>query len=286
MIIGAQFYDAGAEGNRRQAHAMDALAGLSGVVAVDLQWQVSPAPRPWIRSEARLREDSRSVTGVTGRVKPITTDAFDALAAIAAREGHRHFLFINSDIAVTPAAVALVAREGKAVYAFGRMDVDADGRERGVLTTGVDGFAFDVAWWRANRRRFRPYIIGEAIWDNVYTAIMMCHGDGLIANRHGEIRHDVHAPAWGRTLFADYNGLLSALDARYFSLWAQYHARLVEARERGASEAEERAIAREVFVWRRSAAAAAAQAGRSLKARLKFRRQRAAWLARAARDQR
>lgn len=246
---------------------------------------VAPAA-PVDRSEPRLREDSCSVTGVTGRVKPITTDAFDALAAIAAREGHRHFLFINSDIAVTPAAVALVAREGREVYAFGRMEVDAEGRERGVLTTGVDGFAFDVGWWRAHRRRFRPYIVGEAIWDNVYTAIMMCHGDGLIANRHGEVRHDAHEPAWGRTLFADYNGLLSALDARYFALWAQYHARLVGARARGASEAEEQAMARDVFVWRRSAAAAAVQAGRSVKARLRFRRQRAAWLAQADRGQR
>ena len=284
MIIGAQFYDAGPEANLRQARAMDALAGLAGVVAIDLQWKPSPAPRPWIRTEAALRQDSCSVTRSTGRVKPIATDAFDALAAIAAREGHRHFLFINSDIAVTPAAVERIANEGKEVYAFGRMDVGADGREQGLLLSGLDGFAFDVRWWQAHRRRFRPYIIGEAIWDNVYAAIMMCHGDGVIANRRGEIRHDAHPTAWGRTLFADYNGFLSALDSRYFSLWVAYYARLVEARARGASEEEERGIARDVFVWRRSSAAAARQAGRGVKARLRFRRQRAAWLARAAGD--
>ncbi len=252
MIIGAQFYDAGPEGNARQAHAMDALAGLAGVVAIDLQWQPSPSPRPWIRAEAALREDSCGVTRAKGRVKPITTDVFDALAAIATRDGHRYFLFVNSDIVVTPAAVELIERGGRQGYALGRMDVEADGRERGVLLSGLDGFAFDVRWWQANRWRFRPYIIGEAIWDDVYAAIMMCHGDGLIANRRGEIRHAAHPMAWGKTLFADYNGYLSALDSRYFSLWVEYYTRLVEARGREASEEEERAIARDVFVWRRS----------------------------------
>ena len=151
MIIGAQFYDAGPEANLRQARAMDALAGLAGVVAIDLQWKPSPAPRPWIRTEVALRQDSCSVTRSTGRVKPIATDAFDALAAIAAREGHRHFLFVNSDIAVTPAAVERIADEGKDVYAFGRMDVDAEGREQGLLVrllsaSYAEGAGFHVVW--------------------------------------------------------------------------------------------------------------------------------------------
>ncbi len=84
-----------------------------------------------------------------------------------------------------------------------------------------------VQWWQRNRSRFRPYILGEACWDNVYTAVMMCHSDGVLLNRDPLILHERHAAAWRDTTpEARYNGLLAALDARYFDLWSQYWHRL------------------------------------------------------------
>ena len=44
-----------------------------------------------------------------------------------------------------------------------------------MVTAGQDMFVVSVQWWQRNRSRFRPYILGEACWDNVYTAVMMCH---------------------------------------------------------------------------------------------------------------
>jgi hypothetical protein len=200
-----------------------------------------------------------------------------ALAATAEAGGHSSFMYINADIVVTPAALALVGASAKQAYAFSRLDVDREsGRELETTLSGIDAFVFDLGWWREHRHRFRPYILGEACWDVVYASVAMCHADGLLA-AHGEIRHERHPTEWGQGAFADYNGYLAAIDSRYFSLWCEYYERLKDLRARGGSRDEERALARETFVWRRSAAAAARQLGRHVKARLSYGRKRAQW---------
>ncbi|HVH27473.1 MAG TPA: hypothetical protein VM818_11960 [Vicinamibacterales bacterium] len=157
------------------------------------------------------------------------------------------------------------------------MDFTPSGEDVGTLVTGFDAFAFELAWWRANRWRFRPYILGEPCWDNVYAALLMCHGVGRLVNKDAVIRHEKHAATWGGGAFAEHNSFLASLDARYFTLWATYHARLLGARTRNASDDDERAIASDVFVWRPSPGRALWQAGRSLKARIRYRKQRARW---------
>ena len=99
----------------------------------------------------------------------------------------------------------------------------------------------------------------------------------MVVNRDAAIRHEIHATAWGAGAFSEYNGFLAALDSGYFTLWATYHAKLVEARARNASDAEERAIAASVFVWRRSPALALRQAARNVRAHVQYRRRRARW---------
>jgi len=274
ILIGTHFYKAHGDSERRQVQAMDALRDLRDVDVVDLQWEPTPQWRPWIRTVEDLHLDSRTVSGCPGRRKPIAADMMRALAGQAQRGGHRYFMLINADIVVTEAAVSLVAQTGNDVYAFSRVDVEPQtGRELEPTLSGLDAFAFDVKWWRANQSRFRPYIMGEGCWDNVYAAIAMCHGDGLIASS-GEIRHERHPTEWGQSPFADYNGYLAAVDNRYFTLWCKYYAELIELRARGASPHQERALAKQVFTWQPSATAALKQVGRSVRARLVYERKR------------
>jgi hypothetical protein len=277
ILIGTHFHPANAEGLRRQAQAMDALRALDEVEIVDLQWEPMPDKRPWIRTVCDLRVDSRGASGCDGRRKPVVSDVMRALAVAAKRGGHSSFMYINADIVVTPAALSLVRANAKQAYAFSRLDVDRDsGRELETTLSGIDALVFDLGWWREHQHRFRPYILGEACWDVVYASVAMCHADGLLA-ASGEIRHERHPTEWGQSAFADYNGYLAAIDSRYFSLWCEYYERLKDLRARGGSRDEERALARDTFVWRRSAAAAARQLGRNVKARLSYGRKRAHW---------
>ena len=98
------------------------------MIAIDVQWRDTPPTRPWIRTVAALRRDSTTVTERAGRGKPIVSDVLDALAAIAER-GCRYFAYANSDIIVSPAAVARVVAGDHQAYAFSCMDYDSAGRD-------------------------------------------------------------------------------------------------------------------------------------------------------------
>lgn len=279
MLIGLNLFDGDAGAMERQAAACEALAALDGIETVNVQFERGhrrEAPR--ITTLARLAADSTVVTGSSGRRKPIALEMFDVLAAAAGARRCRYFAYINSDIVVTPALVQAVHEAGKETYAVSRCDVGG-GESGRIITAGQDMFVVSVEWWTRNRARFRPYILGEACWDNVYTAVMMCHSDGVLLNRDPLLLHERHAAVWrDATPGARYNGYLAALDARYFDLWSRYWHRLEQLRSAGASAAAEAELARDAFTWKRSAPDAARQFIRSARARLRYRRLRTEWL--------
>ena len=128
-------------------------------------------------------------------------------------------------------------------------------------------FAIDAGWWTRERRRFRPYIAGEACWDNVYAAIVCAHGRGDIVDHDPAIYHEQHDRAWGGGIFAHYNGYLAALDAEYFAQWTRFVAR----REAAADPAARDAVIAEVFgPPSRSPFARARHAARSARARWRY----------------
>jgi hypothetical protein len=275
VVLGTQFYAGPRDAMRRQQQALDALGRLRGVIPINVQWVDEVHERTGVETIATLTQDSRTVTGLPAGRKPIMPELFDALASVAVARGVRYFGFFNADIVILQAAIDAVLRGGKEAYAFSRMDVDPEsGREVGLVPNGLDLFVFSVEFWRRERARFRPYILGEWFYDCVFGALIVCHGHGEILNREGEIRHEAHphAPQGGLSV---YNGYLAALDAEYFSMWVRYRARLDALRARGASADEQLALQREVFVRRRSVASAVVQAGRSAKAFLHYRRKRA-----------
>jgi hypothetical protein len=235
IAIGTQFYPADADSERRQARSRASLLRLDGVVPVNLQF-ADEAYRPdGFRTLAVLRQDSKTVTGAgSGARKPIVSEMFDALAGVARAEGCRFFAYLNADVEVTPAAIETIVKGDRDGYGFSRADVDpVSGAELGVELFGLDMFAIDTAWWTRERRRFRPYIAGEACWDNVYASIVCAHGRGAIVNERPGILHERHSALWKDGPFAEYNGFLAALDAPYFSRWCHYAASLDEALKAG-----------------------------------------------------
>ncbi len=271
LALGTQVYDGAPDAMARQARAVEALLSLRNVVPLNVQWADAPYEWAGLETIAVLRHDSATVTGLPmRRRKPIMPELFDALADAAAARGCPTFGFLNADIIVSQRAVDLVAGENNDGCMFSRMDFDPiSGNDRGIMLNGLDLFVFAVSWWRRERRRFRPYILGEWFYDPVFAAILLCHGRGTIVNRAGEIRHAMHQHAPHGPL-SHYNGYLAALDAGYFSLWAQYRSRLDALRARGASADEERTLQREIFRWRPSLAERTVQAGRSAKAWFRY----------------
>jgi hypothetical protein len=168
----------------------------------------------------------------------------DVLSAEATRRGCSRIALVNGDIVVTQAAVDRIAMLTPPVIALSRQDVGG-GEPDAMLLRGVDMFVFDLSFWRAERRRFRRYILGEALWDNVYAAIAVCHG-GTLVNREALITHARHPSAAGSP-FAQYGHLLATRDGAYFSRWCVYVDRAERLRAAGGTIEEEHALQRAVF---------------------------------------
>jgi len=275
LLLGTHLFDARGDAAARQRRAAAANAALQRTDLVNVQGRSAPFEYPDIATLATLTRTARDATRVPGRPTPVGRDICDALARAARARGHRYFAMANGDAIVTQAAVDRVLAGGYETVAFSRRDVDADGRELGVLIHGIDMWAFDVAWWEAHRHRFRSYVIGGPCIDNVFAAIMMTHGRGFIENREGEIRHVVHPRAWAVGPYERYNYYLAALDSPYFTMWARYIAALEVMRRDGASAADEQAMARATFVRRWSPFGIVWHAGRSVRARWRYARDRA-----------
>lgn len=278
MLIGLTAYGGDAAAMRRQHLAAEGLLRLADVEAVNVQFRSRPpATLTGIETLPVLSQDSLLIAGPGRRCKAMTREVFDVLAETASARGHEQFCYINSDIVVLPAAIGTIARLSRQTLAISRHDVDSVDDLRGAapLTAGIDMFVMSVAWWRRHANRFRPYVIGDGCWDNVYTAIMMCHSDGVVLNRDPLILHVRHETLWNdQTASARYNGFMAALDARYFNVWCQYWERLNLARRRGATPGEELELQEEMFVWRPSAAEAVRQSLRSVRAHWRFHRLR------------
>jgi hypothetical protein len=281
IAIGTRFYPADADGERRQARARAALLALDGVMPINLQF-VDEGFRPdGFRTLPVLRQDSRTVTGTgSGARKPIVSEMFGALADAARAGGCRYFVYLNADIEVTQAALEPLLAGDLDGCAYSRTDVDpTTGAEIGVEIFGLDMFAVDAGWWSREGRRFRPYIAGEACWDNVYAAILCAHGRGTVINEHPGIYHERHPTIWKDGPFAEHNGFLAALDSPYFSRWAEYAARLDAKRKAGMPVDGRRLVSETMADARLSAKDTAVHAARRLRARARHAWMRATRLA-------
>lgn len=272
VLVGMNFYPATGDGERRQNRAIDALRGLTNVCAANLQWPDEEFAVDGIPTVARLQRDSRTVSGRGGRRKPIVSEMLQVLAEEAEVRGCRRFVFANADIEITPAAIAEAARDGSDGCVFVRTDLDpVTHAPLGVMRFGVDAFAFDVAWWQRHRTRFRAYIAGEPVWDNVYTAILLTHSNAQFLDREGLVLHERHESPWRGSPFDDYTWYLAALDRPYFSQWAAFHAELTQLGDAAAHDAAVvRALRERMFDRRALRRGRPLQWARALKARARY----------------
>jgi hypothetical protein len=276
LLLGTHTFAGGSEGMRRQAAGVASLAALRGVDVVNLQFESDPHHVAGVQTLASLRSSSISVTGRGHVRKPLMSELFDVLGAEAAARGIKWFCFTNGDIIFSQAAVNwILAAPGEAAV-LSREEFDPEDREpRRIELSGADVFAISTRWWKTHRQLFRGYLAGDGGWDNVYTAILLCHARGVLENRRGLVRHERH----GRGLmidpdFGEYTRLQSARDALYFTLWCRYWDGLMRLRASGAGEAEEAALARAVFVWNPSLQDRATQLARGAWARVRYERWR------------
>lgn len=181
---------------------------------------------PGVRVEPLLKSRADERLGVSGRPKPFMDEYFDAACAMAQDSGMEWFGFANSDLLFTPQLAGLLGQAmagGGETVIVSRTELsrlDASGRpEPGYLEfAGYDAFFCRADWWRANRQRFAPYIIGERGWDDAYASIMLTHSRATLSWRPGLLWHPEHERRWNLedTAYGDWNmALYSGRDLDY-----------------------------------------------------------------------
>ena len=272
LIVGINYFPGNDDLIRRQAAAVAALRTLQRVHPVNVQFYDEVQSVEGLRELAVLRNDSRLVSGRAGPRKPIVTEVFDRLADEADRVSAEWFLLINSDIILTQAAVDLVLDGGYEALVFARTDFDTPGRANPeLLIYGQDAFAVRVDWWRRNRGRFREYILGDYVFDNVYTAQLLCHARAVLVDGGHYLWHERHPTTTASTSpFGRYAQFLAALDTPYFSLWAQYAHRVQNDPTATEGAVGHTALQREVFHHQPGVGARLVQSLRSLKAVVRY----------------
>jgi len=268
VLLGTHTWAASADAARRNAHGIASLHALRDVDIVNVQFRDRPHEYPGLETAAVMPNDSNVITRRKGPRKPIMFELFDALAREASARAIPYFCFTNTDILVSQPAIDWIHQAGKDAYIFSRRNFDGTtGAPLTIEFAGYDVYAIRPSWWFRHRHRFRAYIAGEGIWDEVYTTIVMCHADAAIENRLSLVRHEAHpmVPVPSKE-FGRYIQMLAAFDAGYFSVWCQYYVGVTALREAGAGLEEEEAFARQVFVWRPGAADRVIQVARNVKA--------------------
>jgi hypothetical protein len=248
LLLGTSVSGKPGDTARREAAAQASLAALrpGGTECLNLSFVDEPAADMLLPQRRALTQDAPGVSGVAGARKPLVLEMLDVLAAEASARGIPRIGLVNGDIVVPPAAIArLVALDCPAV-AISRTDVGGGGPDAEMLQ-GVDMFVFDREFWQRERRRFRPYLLGEMVWDNVYASLVCCHG-GALLNRERLILHERHPSVAHGSPFARYVHQLATRDRSYFTLWCTYVSRAKALRARGGSAEEEYALQREVFL--------------------------------------
>ena len=193
LLVGTHTFAAQVEAERRQAAGVSSLAALSGVEVVNLQFESDPHHIAGVETLASLCASSLTVTGRKGVRKPIMSEMFEVLAATAEARGIGWFCFTNADIIFSQAAIEWILGVPGEAAVLSREDFDPTGREAAKMElAGTDAFAIETRWWKSHRHLFRGYIAGDGGWDNVYTAVLLCHARGVIENRRPLIRHERH----------------------------------------------------------------------------------------------
>ena len=281
VLFGTQLYPTTADAFRRQQRAVSTLIDRSPLPPINLQFsdRRDVCEVDGCETVAILELDSNRITGRSGPRKPIVSELFTRLAELAVERHIRYFGFSNADILFTSAAIDRILCADHPAFLIARTDVDADGNlNPEPLLYGTDVFVVDASWWLAHQRRFRPYILGEGCWDNVYAAQLLSIAGGLLLNREPLVRHEAHPTTWHDSPFAEHNGYLAALDRMYFTRWVTYATRLEairrDARGLGASD-DELLLQEEIFRnWKPGLSDRLIQALRvaKLEARRRFRR--------------
>jgi hypothetical protein len=157
-----------------------------------------------------LKQTAKDVITNSKSIKPTTKQFFDILS----KQNCNYFIFLNSDILLSPKFINLVLKQEYETYCVSRYDTfPIDSIDKiipyRIEIAGFDVWAVKTNWWKENHQYFKNYVYAEHLWDVDYTLTMYNYSECLLCNKNFYAAHEKHDLNWDeQSVEARHNTLL------------------------------------------------------------------------------
>jgi hypothetical protein len=147
-----------------------------------------------------LNEKAKDVIHNSNSQKPIAKEFFDILS----KQNCEYFIFLNSDILLSPKFLNLVLEGEYETYCVSRHDTHPIQSLENIVPYRIEIAGFDVwaikkDWWSSNNIHFEKYIYAEHLWDVAFTLKMYNLSKCIILNKEFYAAHEKHDIKWSET---------------------------------------------------------------------------------------
>jgi len=160
-----------------------------------------------------LKQSAKDIINKSNSNKPIAKQFFNILS----KQNCDYFVFLNSDIILSPKFIELLLKKEYETYCVSRYDTLpieslTEIKPYRIEIAGFDVWAIKKQWWIDYSFLFKDYIYAEHLWDVDYTLTMYNHSKCLICNKLPYAFHEKHELNWTE----------NSLEAKYnYNLWNQ-----------------------------------------------------------------
>jgi hypothetical protein len=170
-----------------------------------------------------LKTKAKDVVSNSKSEKPISKEFFDILS----NQNCDYFIFLNSDILLSPKFIDLILNQEYETYCVSRHDTLPIESIDKIIPFRIEIAGFDVwavknKWWKENNTLFKSYIYAEHLWDVDFSLNMFNHSLCLLCNKNFYAAHEKHELNWNETsLEAKYNSFLWQ-ETPYHKKWHEF----------------------------------------------------------------
>ena len=157
-----------------------------------------------------LKQKAKNIVPDSKSEKPTTKQFFDILS----QQDCDYFIFLNSDILLSPKFIDLILKKEYETYCVSRHDTYPIESIQKIIPYRIEIAGFDVwavkkEWWIQNSNLFEDFVYAEHLWDVAYTLKMFNNSKCLLCNKEFFAAHEKHEIKWNENSpEAVYNNIL------------------------------------------------------------------------------
>jgi hypothetical protein len=185
IVIGVNTYKEETSFNNREQMCVDSLRVIKQKHNIEL-YSFTFFDEQFEINDFNNCHNLQDIPNVTNRKVPFVNEIFDKLSDIDCD----YFIFVNNDVAVSNRFIKEIERNNvdclpASKLHFTKLDSinDKESIPQSLSVHGFDGFAIRSYWWKENRIKFKPMLLGCAYWDTYFYSKCQLYGECITLNK-------------------------------------------------------------------------------------------------------